>query len=346
MAITDRFCPRCGERTNNEGLCNQCKVAETRWFSCEPKVQSMQCPSCGAIKQGNVWTDTDRDRGDLAHDLARNSVHLHPDLKSPRIEVRVDNMSSNRSHAIVVVQGLLYHLPVKGKCDIEILWQKEQCDRCNRISGSYYEGVVQIRAQGRLPSPFESQMAVSIASDIEESLQMGGERLSFISDMTETRDGLDIVVGSQHIGLLIAQKVTAELGGRFTTHPKLIGEKDGKQLFRITYSVRLPRFQKRDIIKFQQRYAEVIQVESRNIRVFDFVDGKIKSVSEDKIDKLIGNARNAEDAMVAFSDGNTVGIIDPLSSATKESVVGPSLKLKPGDYVRILRDDDQLIILG
>ena len=58
--------------------------------------------------------------------------------------------------------------------------------------------------------------------------------------MTENRDGLDITVGSQHIGLLIVQGITAQFGGRYTTHPKLVGEKNGRQLFRITYLVRLP----------------------------------------------------------------------------------------------------------
>jgi len=135
---------------------------------------------------------------------------------------------------------MFYNTPVEGTCTVELIWHKEQCDRCNRISGSYYEGNVQVRADGRLPSTYEIQTAAGIAQAVEDSLQAGGERLSFICDMGQTREGLDITVGSQHIGALISQGIIAQLGGRYTTHPKLVGEKNGRQLFRITYSVRLP----------------------------------------------------------------------------------------------------------
>jgi nonsense-mediated mRNA decay protein 3 len=345
MAITDRFCPKCGGHSEREGLCDHCKVAETRWLTCERRVQSIHCPSCGAQKQGNVWSDTDRERTDLAMDLARSAVHLHPELRSPRINVKINTLSTNRSRATITVQGVLYHQQVTGSCDVEIAWNKEQCDRCNRISGSYYEGIVQVRALDRIPGPYECQMAAAIASEVELSLQTGGERLSFISDMSETTEGLDIVVGSQHIGLLIAQKITAQLGGRYTTHPKLIGEKNGRPLYRITYSVRLPRYQKRDVIRFRGRYAEVIKVESNFLRVFDFTEGNIKTVREEEVDQLIGNARDAVDAMVAFAKGDTIGVIDPDTYATHECAAGKSFNIRAGQYVRTIRDGDHLVIL-
>jgi nonsense-mediated mRNA decay protein 3 len=188
-------------------------------------------------------------------------------------------------------------------------------------------------------------MAAGIACEVEESLQTGGERLSFISDVNEIRDGLDIIVGSQHIGLLIARKITAELGGRFSTHPKLIGERNGQQLFRITYSVRLPKYQKRDVIRFRGRYGEVIQVDPRNMRVFDFSEGAIKVVKEGEVEKLVGSARNAEDAMVAFSSGDTIGVIDPVTFATRECVAGQIHDFRTGQHIRILRDDDHLVVL-
>ena len=53
---------------------------------------------------------------------------------------------------------------MEKECTVEIVWQKEQCDRCNRITGSYYEGFVQVRADERLPSQFEIQTARSIAT--------------------------------------------------------------------------------------------------------------------------------------------------------------------------------------
>ena len=199
--------------------------------------------------------------------------------------------------------------------------------------------------RGRVPSTFEIETAASIAQQIEDDLQAGGERLSFISDMTPIHDGIDITIGSQHIGLMISQRITAQLGGRYTTHPKLVGEKNGRQLFRITYSVRLPKFQKNDVIRIRNRYYEVIRVESHHLQTIDLRDGTTKSIREDDVEKIISNSRNAETALVVFADGRNMGILDPSSSHTREYPQLKWLDVHTGDHLRLLRDGDQMVFV-
>ena len=345
MTIRDNFCPKCGKSSETDGLCQQCRIGGTPWFTCENRVKNVQCPSCYATKQVNTWTDNSRSREELGPELAKTAVHFHPDVKKPSIAVTVEERTQNRSRAHLVIRGTLYKAPVEGTCTVEIIWHKEQCDRCNRISGSYYEGIVQVRAEGRLPSTYEIQMSASIAQQIEDTLQSGGERLSFISDMNEIRDGIDIIIGSQHIGLLISKGIVAQLGGRYSTHPKLVGEKNGRQLFRITYLVRLPRFQKHDVVFARKRYYEVERIESQNMRMTDLRDGTSKSVREDDVERLIGNSRNAESALVAFADGSIVGILDPVSGRTTEIGKPAWMEIRSGDHANILRDGDQLILV-
>jgi nonsense-mediated mRNA decay protein 3 len=343
--IQGSFCPKCGKPSETDGLCNQCRIGSTPWFTCDKRVKSTNCPSCGAIKVVNTWTDSAAERADLGPEIAKTAVHFLPEVKKPTIEVTIRDLTVNRSRATLVLHGTLYSKPVEGTCTVEILWHKEQCDRCNRISGSYYEGIVQVRAEGRTPSTFEIQISASAAQQIEDTLQAGGERLSFISDMNEIHDGLDIIVGSQHIGLLISQGIVAQLGGRYTTHPKLVGEKNGRQLFRVTYSVRLPRFQKNDVIRIRNRYYEVLRVESHHLQTTDLKDGTTKSVREDDIEKIIGNSRNAESGLIVFADGKNMGILDPASSRTREYPQMKWLEILAGDQIRFLRDGEQMVFV-
>jgi nonsense-mediated mRNA decay protein 3 len=345
MTIRDRFCPKCGKPSEDDGLCAACRVTDTPWAVCDTRVTSTHCPSCGATKQVNTWTDTNREREDLAPDLARSAVHFHPDVKRRSIAVRIRDISPNRSQAYLEITGILYGQPVEKECMVEIAWHREQCDRCNRITGSYYEGIVQVRADERDMSPFELQRAASIATQIEESLQSGGERLSFISDMTENRDGLDITVGSQHIGLMIVQGITAQLGGRYTTHPKLVGEKNGRQLFRITYLVRLPRYQRHDVVKLGRTYAEIEQADSRSVRVFDLLEGRNRAVKEEEIVRLVGNARNAVPTLVAYVSHGMLGLLDPVTGATIEVPERRWQAAAAGDNVQVLRDGDTLVVM-
>ena len=293
----------------------------------------------------NTWTDSAAERSALGPEIAKSAVHFHKDVKKPSIDVSIRDLTLNRSRATLVLGGVLYNKHVEGTCTVEILWHKEQCDRCNRISGSYYEGVVQVRADGRTPSTIELQTAASVAQQIEDTLQSGGERLSFISEMNEIHDGIDIIIGSQHIGLLISQGIIAQLGGRYTTHPKLVGEKNGRQLFRVTYSVRLPRFQKNDVFRIKNRYYEVQRVESSHIQAIDLKDGNTKSVREDDVDKIIGNSRNAESGLVVFADGKNMGILDPLSSRTREYPQVKWLEIQAGNQLRLLRDGDLMVFV-
>ncbi len=345
MSIRDNFCPKCGQPTDQPGLCTRCRIGSVPWYTCDSRVIHTECPSCGAMKRVNTWTDTEQTRAEIAPDLARSAVHFHEDVRKAAIEVGIENLTTNRSRAHLKIRALLYKKPVEAACTVEIVWHKEQCDRCNRISGSYYEGVVQVRADGRALSTFESQMASSIAQEVEDSLQAGGERLSFISDVAPNRDGVDITIGSQHIGQMISQRIVTQLGGRYTTHPKLVGEKNGRQLYRITYSVRLPRFQRYDVVKVRDRYLEVERVESRFVRALDLADGVQKSVRDTDVERIIGNARFPETALVAFADGNTIGVMDPRTQKTKEYRSPQWMEVHAGDQVSVLHDGDELVIV-
>ncbi|MDD1715808.1 MAG: 60S ribosomal export protein NMD3 [Methanolinea sp.] len=346
MNIQDAICPLCGNPSPEGEICGRCRVGKTPWLECQSRVSPIECPSCGARKEAGSWTDHSRPRDDLARELALRGIRLHPQVRNPRFSITLDEHSVNRTRATCHVEGVLFGEEVEGDCTVEIAWKKEQCDRCSRISGSYHEGVVQVRASGRKPSPREIATTSRIAQEVEDSLQASGERLSFISDLQETRDGVDITVGSQRIGQEIATAVTRALGGRCSTHPKLVGEKAGRQLYRITYSVRLPRFTRGDIVLIHGKYGEVLAAEGKGIRYLDLATNAVKTASESLVERLAGNARDAPEWLVAFRDGDTAGILDPETGATLEVKVPAARDLVQGSLVRVFRDGECLVLLG
>jgi nonsense-mediated mRNA decay protein 3 len=347
MTIQEGFCPRCGG-PSREGLCPKCRVEETSWLLCEPRISFIQCPTCGSLKSGNTWSDSEHQDEALAVELALGAVHLHEDVRDVNLEVATAEPSPNRTICTIDVTGTLYGIPVTDSCRVEIAWKKEQCDRCSRFSGGYWEAIIQIRATGRRPDPFEKERASAIASAVEEELQQQGERLSFISKMDEMKDGLDVIVSSHHIGERIAREIMKELGGRMTSHPKLVGERDGKKLYRVTYAVRLPCYQRGDVIALDRRYYEIRDMGSNTMKVFDLIDGSSRMIREDCSRRPIGNVRDAESALVAYIDGDVAGILDPSTYMTRECRIHPWLRLTEGSHIRLLRDTDQdkLILVG
>ncbi len=347
MEIRETFCPKCGGPSDG-GLCGKCRAEMTEWLVCDNRIEFVRCPSCGSLKHGNTWTDVQKDEDELAAELALGAVHLHEDVKNARITLDTQNPSPNRTVCNMHVEGTLYGTQVREDCRIEIVWKKEQCDRCTRLSGGYYAGILQVRATNRKPDPFEIDRAAAIAYQIEEQLQEGGERLSFVSQVDEIKDGLDIIVSSHHIGELISREIVRSLGGRVTKHPKLVGEKDGRKLFRITYSIRLPCYQRGDVVRFDRKFYEIRDVDAHGMRVFDLKSGESRVMREDCSGVVLGNVRDADEALVAYLKDDVAGIMDPETYMTVEYRVLPWLSLTEGEYVRVLRDrdTDRLVLVG
>ena len=348
MTIQENFCPKCGGKTANEGLCNKCLRSSIEWLVCEPRVPVVVCPTCGSIKRGNVWTDVAYDRQQLSEELAFAAVSVHNDVEDLELAISTREPTPNRTQCTVYARGILYGEMVHKTCELLIVWAKENCDRCSRLSGGYYESTIQVRATDRRPDSFERQQAEKIAYGIEDSTQESGERLSFITRIDDIRDGVDIVVSSHSIGDTIARQIVTEMGGKITRHPKLVGEKSGKKLYRITILLRLPKFRKGDVISYKNRYYEVRGTDSGLLRVFDLIEGISNVLHGDDGYRLIGNVRDAETADVTYIDNDVAGILDPVSYEIKEVKACAWLRLSAHEKIRFLRDreEEEIILVG
>jgi nonsense-mediated mRNA decay protein 3 len=69
-------------------------------------------------------------------------------------------------------------------------------------------------------------------------------------------------------------------------------------------------------------------------------------VREEEIDRIVGNLRDAVPALVAFADGQIMGILDPETCQTKELRKVTWLDAKAGNYVLVLRDNNNLVVVG
>ncbi len=97
------------------------------------------------------------------------------------------------------------------------------CPRCSRISGGYFEAIVQIRG--------ERKNAQKLADSILKRLA----KLTFISKTDEKDEGIDIYAGDSKAVV----QLMSELGIRTLITKKLVGRDEGKSLYRTTFLIRL-----------------------------------------------------------------------------------------------------------
>ena len=343
--IQDAICPKCGGASKTGDICGVCKVSDIEWFTYEPRISITRCPQCDALYDHKMWVDDTRDREELEYEAATQAVRFYRDSEKPEIAISLFENSTNRTFATVDVSSILYGVSCAATVKIEIIWKSEACTRCARQFGNYYEGVVQLRADGRKATPAEQDEARKIAIATEKALHEEGDRLSFIANMEDTREGLDITVGSKAIGEQISRDIIKKMGGRYSFHPTLIGEKEGKRLYRVTYSVRLMKFPKGSIIKIKQTYGEIISGEGKTFTYVDLKTGFTKTVADTTVAELIGSLADAKPYMVVYTDAGIVGIMDEDSGETKEVRAVSYKDIIVGEQIRVIADKQISILL-
>ncbi|MCQ1538976.1 NMD protein affecting ribosome stability and mRNA decay [Methanocalculus taiwanensis] len=345
MSIKETICPRCG-RPSEDGLCGPCRLHEIEWVTVSPRVETILCPSCGSRKVGSTWSDSVMEKEDLGRSLVIDGIRFHPDVRDHAMEMTIRDISSNRSKAYLVLSGTCYGIPVKGDFQVLIVWGKEQCDRCCRISGSYYEGIIQVRGEERRLTEWESRRSAEIAWQAEDTAQQGGDRLSFVSSIDSSKDGVDIIVSSLGLGQSIVNDISSYFGAKSTSHPKLVGEKEGKRLYRVTWSIRLPRIVRGDVVVMKDEYYQVTGSDGNTLRTKHLLTMQPRSFRDDASVRLIGNIRDAEEAMVTYHEGDTLGILDPKTHLPLEIPSPKGCHTQAGGAVSILRDADTLVLVG
>ena len=112
-------------------------------------------------------------------------------------------------------------LEVRRKVDVEM--KTTMCQQCSRISGGYYQGLIQLRGDERKVE----KMAERFISRLEKR--------TFIAKAEEKDNGLDLYVGnSKAVVELVAQM---RLDALITK--KLVGREEGKRLYRTTFLIRI-----------------------------------------------------------------------------------------------------------
>jgi len=233
-----------------------------------------------------------------------------------------------------VVRGEHIH----SEAETEVRIQRTACDICSRESGGYFEAIIQIRSAGRFPTEEERKRCSAIAREAMEGMRKKGDRLAFISSVLEQKEGVDLYMGSMNASRQVCRLIISELGGNFSESPTLVGMKDGKNLYRITFAVRLPEFRPGDVIRFR---GGVIQIRSSGKKVngISLEDGLrfISNPEELKGAEKIANIENAVLTVLVSIEENAILVLDPETYETVAIKKPISFNAEAGSEIPVLK---------
>ena len=230
----EKFCPKCGKHVEEiiEGLCYQCYSLQKDLVEAPSAISIGLCKNCTRSREKNEWTQH-RTFTDMLQSAVLNSVKADKDIA---VKLTFDKKYVGGKTTIPVkIEAVKKSKDAKIKQESTMLVtiNPQTCDNCGKQSGNYYEGIIQLRGNEQ-----KCEEARNFIYSIVEK-RVNKEANVFIAKELKLKEGIDLYIGS----IKLSEKVLVEVKKKFDAETnktyKLIGEKDGKTLKRVTILLRL-----------------------------------------------------------------------------------------------------------
>ncbi len=345
--MTALFCPKCGKNTDvfYENVCKHCFIKDRKLLECPAVLFSKICPVCGSVYKRGKWSARE-DENETIIECVKESSKFDNQISNLDLTLSAKQLDYSRYRVHIDAKAKIKGAPVEIEQDTEVRISWETCDTCSRIAGGYFEGIVQVRAEKRIPTKEELENCRNIAESVAARSQEKGDRLAFIAKTEELGEGTDFYVGSIKLGKQICRAIIEVFGGKITESPKLVGQKNGEDLYRITYALRLPEFVRGDIISVDDKVI-VVQNSGKHVSGIDLETGKrfIENFNDLMQVKKLCRSQDAVSAVLVADEGNTIQVMDP---DTYESITikrPEFLSAEPGNEIKIVKTTKGIFVV-
>ncbi|MFH1721435.1 MAG: NMD3-related protein [Candidatus Altiarchaeota archaeon] len=307
-ALSTMFCPSCGADTPKAGLCIDCYLNRN---SFSLKKSEFELCECGKYYLADKWIE-DWDLVILKF-VERNLV-------TPKeITVSSIDVAGKRTKEGVDLEvdfiGLYQGIQIPKTLQFKLKTKERPCRNCKHLGGGYFEAVIQIRDDKRPTYEPEEE---------------------FISQFLRVRGGWDYYLTSQPY----AEKFTNLLhkwGFLVKKTTKIYGKKDGKDVFRFSYSVKRPDFKEGDVLGFKDNPYVVLNVKN-NVQLRSLQNGQDKYAPLPRLINTPILARKDEGFKAVVTEVKPKEtIIMGLGGYENHKLSNPRKTLKTGDEVEIIK---------
>jgi len=360
------FCPQCGDPIERSSeidlpagandpdavLCDDCYFETFDLVDAPERIEIRVCSRCGALHRGNRWVDVGaRDYTDVAIEETAERLGVHIEAEDVEWGVEPEQVDQNTIRMRCLFTGRVRETDLSEEVTVPVYIARETCDRCGRIAGDYYASIVQVRATERTPTTQENDRAVEIAEAYIADREATGDRNAFITETSRTEDGVDMKISTNQMGQGIAKRIVEELGGAVSEAPTLVTEdEDGNEVYRVTFTARLPPYTPGDIIDLDDGDGPVLVTSAHgNLKGTRLATGEdYEATFEEGIDpdaRKIGERDDAESTtLVAVEDAHAVQVLDPETFESK-TIPRPAYLDPDAESVPVLKHRSGLHVL-
>src|SRR6266705_4032167 len=250
------FCVECGaEGPTYEGLCAKDFAKKHAVVRAPEVVDVERCASCGSFRFRSGWSKLDRDLATTR--LLRERIPAERPFERVTFTFVAREEDANNFSLTVKAVGRFQDLESVQGFRTRVRIKPSLCDSCQKQRGRYYEGILQVRGEDRELMPRE---VGAVRTFVTARVDRSEGAATFVSRIEEVHGGLDFYVSTNALAKGLARDIAGSFGGTVSASPKLFGQKQGKEVYRVTALVRLAAFQKGDVVRHKGSLAEVTSI--------------------------------------------------------------------------------------
>ncbi len=242
-AAEGEFCVVCGrtDRPITDGECADCYAKHHALVGVADHPVVVLCPTCGAREVGNHWERSGAPTFLTPEDLVPQ-LRPHEEVGIRRIE-----WEETGSNPLVREMRAVVHVRFRGlertvAVEFPVAIEHRTCPECSRKSGHFYTALIQLRGPEGRPVGRRTDDRPRLHRIWDRAMtEARGEWKRALSWEEARPEGWDFYLVDNVQARALARWLKARLGATLTEAPTLYGRKDGRDLYRVTYCLRVPR---------------------------------------------------------------------------------------------------------
>lgn len=187
------FCPRCGSETKKlfNGFCLECLLADKKVFSLPEKIEVEVCSRCNRMRVRGKWVAY----SDGALLSLVKSESTFKGLELPKLVLRGVELNDKLGVIMLGVEGKVggEELSLERIVTLKIL--RVTCPSCSRVSGGYFEAILQGRFEPKTPKKKIDEKLSEIRAFLKKNEE--DDALSRIVKIQFVNNGFDLSIGSK-----------------------------------------------------------------------------------------------------------------------------------------------------
>lgn len=236
------FCVVCGrtDRPLVDGVCADCYVKDHALLTPVEAPSLVLCPTCGSRRVGAHWERQGASELLSAEDLAP-LVKVHPEAGVRRIEWTETGTNPLVRELDGVAQVRFRGTERAVPVHLTVRIQHRTCEECSRRTGHYYTAIIQLRGpegRSRLPA---RELRAALWQEWERVLpEARTDWRKALSWREELPEGWDFYVTDTLAARSLARLLKSRLAAELKESATLWGRKKGKDVYRVTFCLRVP----------------------------------------------------------------------------------------------------------